>query len=365
MPGLAAKSRMVARNHQSPGLPQLNPIPRTRRVPRPIRPADLIRNLHRRGPRRAIVLTPRDPHRADAFAVFDHLLGDLAAVACHQQNDVTGRLIHHGRGIADRVVAKIRNSLHRLPCLAAIETAAKQQVDIARIARTATPPFGKRQQICCEQIEITASMERIGEAETTILGIMAPDLPVVLWVRGACWLTSEGFARLFPLAQKVVIDSSRCGGEEPFDVIRRLEPKVKLLGDLAWTRLTSLREIIAHTFEDANILGQMKSVGKIVVEYTAHSAAASYLAGWLSDAASPNVQVEVRQKQGEFDTLQLTGPNLDIHIELGPTALFRINGTEHRAMLPVPTEVSTMREELSILRKDRVFEAALARAEKL
>lgn len=256
--------------------------------------------------------------------------------------------------------------MHEHPSRAIVLRPSTNPADLeSRVFAQCWMPFGKRQQICCEQIEITASMERIGEAETTILGIMAPDLPVVLWVRGACWLTSEGFARLFPLAQKVVIDSSRCGGEEPFDVIRRLEPKVKLLGDLAWTRLTSLREIIAHTFEDANILGQMKSVGKIVVEYTAHSAAASYLAGWLSDAASPNVQVEVRQKQGEFDTLQLTGPNLDIHIELGPTALFRINGTEHRAMLPVPTEVSTMREELSILRKDRVFEAALARAEKL
>lgn len=256
--------------------------------------------------------------------------------------------------------------MHEHPSRAIVLRPSSDPNDLeARVFAQCWMPFGKRQQICCEQIEITASMERIAEAETTILGIMAPDLPMVLWVRGGCWLKSEGFARLFPLAQKVVIDSSKCGDEEPFALIRRLQPKVKLLGDLAWTRLTSLREIIAHTFEDAGLIGKLQSIDRMVVEYTSHSITAAYLAGWLSGALPSSAAIEVRKKQGEFDTLQLSGKDLDIFIELGPTALFRINGGEHRAMLPAPTEVSIMREELSILRKDRVFEAALARAEKL
>ncbi|BDC50855.1 glucose-6-phosphate dehydrogenase assembly protein OpcA [Bryobacterales bacterium F-183] len=256
--------------------------------------------------------------------------------------------------------------MHEHPSRAIVLRPSTNPEDLgARVFAQCWMPFGKRQQICCEQIEITASMERIAEAETTILGIMAPDLPMVLWVRGGHWLQSEGFARLFPLAQKVVMDSSKCGNEEPFALIRRLQPKVKLLGDLAWTRLTSLREIIAHTFQDASIVSKLGAIDKMIVEYTDHPIAANYLAGWLSGAVSPSVQIEVRQKQGEFDTVQLTGEGLDIRIELGTTANFRINGLEYRTMLPVPTEVSIMREELSILRKDRVFEAALAAAEKL
>lgn len=234
----------------------------------------------------------------------------------------------------------------------------------ARVFAQCWMPFGKRQQICCEQIEITASMDRVAEVQGTILGIMVPDLPVVLWIRGCVWMGSAGFANLFPLARKVVIDSAKSGKEEPFAMIRRLQPKVRLLGDIAWTRLTSFRELISHTFEDHDVLQELHKVSSILVEYSTHPQTAAYLAGWLQ-GASPKAKVEIRKRQGEFDVLELKGEGVDIAVEFGPTVMFRINGYEHRAMLPPPTEVSIMREELSILRKDAVFDAALARAEKL
>jgi len=233
----------------------------------------------------------------------------------------------------------------------------------ARVFAQCWMPFGKRQQICCEQVEITASMDRIAEVQGTILGIMVPDLPVVLWIRGGCWVQSSGFANLFPLAHKVIIDSSRCG-EPAFPLVRRLQGQVKVLADLAWTRLTSFREVIAHTFEDHHVLGQLKKVRKILVEYTSHPVTAAYLAGWLQTAC-PDAAVETRAKQGLYDTVLLSNGEVDIRVEFGPAVTFSINGYEHRSIIPPPTEVEIMREELSILRRDRVFQAALANAEKL
>ncbi len=254
--------------------------------------------------------------------------------------------------------------MHEHPSRAIVlRPSAKENELDGRVFAQCWMPFGKRQQICCEQIEITSSMNRVGEVQGTILGIMVPDLPMVLWVRGKAWLKCEGFAKLFPLARKVVIDSS-ASGEPAFPLIRRLQPQVKLLGDLAWTRLTSLRETISHTFEDHQILGDLKRVSKILVEYSGHQIAAAYLAGWLQ-TASPDAAVEIRVKAGEYDTVRLTGEGIEIRIEFGPTVFFCINGYEHRAMLPVPTETSVMREELSILRRDPVFEAALEKAERL
>lgn len=235
----------------------------------------------------------------------------------------------------------------------------------ARVFAQCWMPFGKRQQICCEQIEITSSMDRVSEVQGTVLGIMVPDLPMVLWVRGGSWLLSDGFARLFPLAQKVVIDSTKCLAgtlADHFKMIRRLEPNVKLLGDLAWTQLTSFREVIAHTFEDQNLFKRLRGVTSIEVEYTNHPVTAAYLAGWLK-SASPDASIQIRPKQGEFDMVQLSGPSLDIRVELGMPVQFHIDGFAHRAMLPPTSEVSLMREELSILRTDRVFRAALAVAE--
>jgi glucose-6-phosphate dehydrogenase assembly protein OpcA len=237
----------------------------------------------------------------------------------------------------------------------------------ARVFAQCWMPFGKRQQICCEQVEITASMDRVAEVQGTVLGIMVPDLPMVLWIRGEHWLKSEGFASLFPLARKVVIDSTNCSAaslRDHFDMIRGLEPRVKLLGDLAWTRLTSFREVIAHTFEDHGLLGRLKDVESIEIEYTSHPVSAAYLAGWLK-SASTKATVSIHAKTGDFDRVVLKGPGVDFLVELGTPVRFHLDGFCHRALLPAVNEVSLMREELSILGPDRVFRAALAVAETL
>ena len=67
-------------------------------------------------------------------------------------------------------------------------------------------PFGGRQQICCEQIEITTTEAGLKDAGRGTR-IEAPDLPVVIWTRVPGILLREACAGLLELADKVIVDS--------------------------------------------------------------------------------------------------------------------------------------------------------------
>ena len=53
-------------------------------------------------------------------------------------------------------------------------------------------PFGRRQQICCERIELRCSSDRLLDAQAIVLGLLVPDLPVNLWLRERAWLDAPG-----------------------------------------------------------------------------------------------------------------------------------------------------------------------------
>ena len=235
----------------------------------------------------------------------------------------------------------------------------------ARVFAQCWMPFGKRQQICCEQIEITASKDRLDEVPGAILGIMVPDLPVVLWARGKEWLSAPEFHLVLPLVQKLIIDSAKLG--EParaFALMRTLQGQSTYVGDLAWTRLTGLRQAISHLLEDAALLPRLAAVQQIVVEFGEHAVSGAYLAAWLQRGL-PRAKVLLRPRSGGLSAVRLTGAGIDIAMELGAALVIRVDGVEHRAVLPVPGECDLMREELGILEADPVFMAVFGKAEGL
>jgi glucose-6-phosphate dehydrogenase assembly protein OpcA len=235
----------------------------------------------------------------------------------------------------------------------------------ARVFAQCWMPFGKRQQICCEQIEITASKDRLDEVPGAILGIMVPDLPVVLWARGKEWLSAPEFQLVLPLVQKLIIDSAKLG--EPvraFSLMRTLQAGTTHVGDLAWTRLTALRQTIAHTLEDAALIPRLNCVEQIAVEYGDHPISGAYLAAWLQGGL-PNAKVTLKHRTAESSSVRLSGRGLEIAMEFGASFVMRIDGTEHKAVLPVPAECDLMREELSILESDPVFTTVFDSAEQL
>src|SRR5262245_54671989 len=129
-------------------------------------------------------------------------------------------------------------------------------------------PFGQRQQICCEQIELTASDAALGDLPYVLLPLVVADLPVILWCRSPRLTEMPEFKQIAHLATKVVIDSATfpdAGG-----AISRLLAQQSLglrVADLTWTRLTRWRETLARVFENREYLNRLPEITHIAVSF--------------------------------------------------------------------------------------------------
>src|ERR1700674_490890 len=74
----------------------------------------------------------------------------------------------------------------------------------ARVFTQCWMPFGQRRQICCEQIEITASDASLPDLPAVIVPLAVADLPVILWCRGSRLFSLPDFPQLANAAQKSV-----------------------------------------------------------------------------------------------------------------------------------------------------------------
>ena len=81
----------------------------------------------------------------------------------------------------------------------------------ARVFAQCWMPFGQRRQICCEQVEITASMDCLAEVAAIVGPLAVPDLPRVILLRSARVVRSGAIRKILPLGDKIIVDSSRSG----------------------------------------------------------------------------------------------------------------------------------------------------------
>ncbi|MGH9674736.1 MAG: glucose-6-phosphate dehydrogenase assembly protein OpcA [Bryobacteraceae bacterium] len=184
-------------------------------------------------------------------------------------------------------------------------------------------PFGHRRQICCERVEITSSPDELPAVAPLLRALIAPDLPVVLWCRNPERLESAALSDIFDLAGKVIVDSGASADPRAaVAVIGRARAAGRLVGDLAWTRLTRTRESIAQLYADPSNEDRMGSIRKAVREC---SDEAGYLSAWLNRAL-PGIDF------GHAAPLLERAPN---------------------------AEAEWLSEEISILGRDRVYEEVL------
>lgn len=245
----------------------------------------------------------------------------------------------------------IANLIHQHPSRAIVMrvvTNAQESFD-ARVLAQCWMPFGKRQQICCEQIEITASHSRLEDLPNFILGLMAPDLPVVLWCRSEALARNGSFAQLFPLTDKLILDSaSFADPAAAVQFLRDLIAAGRNPADLAWTRLTPLRESVAQMFETGQARQHLKSLNKITIDYAGKaSTELTYLIAWFRNTLSLEARTAQVREQPDF-TIQA------IHFEApGFTSTLE---SENRGR----SDCELLREELSIIAVDPVFRRCLA-----
>jgi glucose-6-phosphate dehydrogenase assembly protein OpcA len=247
----------------------------------------------------------------------------------------------------------------------------------ARVLAQCWKPFGKAQQICCEQIEITARPESWPNVGPTLIGLIAADLPVVFWCRHAAALSASatkdqkaGLEAVMCLATKTIIDSK---GEDPvrtFELLSKWRNRDRIGADLEWTRLTPWREPIANIFDNPARENKFSSFRRIEIVHGGETPGASalYAAGWLS--APYKADVTFTKAQGETSgiqriTLRSDSEQIDFERKGDCMILRSTNGRERRYNykdVPVDT---LMTEELAVLGQDPAFDSAFARAQEL
>jgi glucose-6-phosphate dehydrogenase assembly protein OpcA len=235
-------------------------------------------------------------------------------------------------------------------------------------------PFGQRRQVCCEQIGITAPENGLDDVISVLSPIAAPDLPLVLWCRGVQAVETASFRRLASLATRVVLDSAQWPDAK--DAIRRvyeLERRAQV-ADLAWTRLTWWREMLAQVFENRNYAPRIPGITR--VRLTCKGTApveAHYMAAWLTDSlarAGGHAIAEIKADGGSNERLlqsvELTGEGFALSLtRLRDTLVTEVDGVSRCINLPPSRDDLLMNEELEILRGDPVFERTLAAAVEL
>lgn len=227
----------------------------------------------------------------------------------------------------------------------------------ARVLAQCWLPFGQRQQICCEQIEITSPRPLLSDVPKLMLSLTVPDLPVVLYVRSPSLVTERQFQDLFSVAHKIVIDSEKFDDPEiGYSFLGNAYRFGRNITDLAWTRLTRLRQLVAQLCENELCNKYIREVKTIKVSYASplSPVAARYLGSWFHHALPAAELVLVPDHQTE---IALTGPGVAISVTIADkmSAILRVNDFIRTAPLPKLSEQELLREELSILGPDPVF----------
>ena len=227
-------------------------------------------------------------------------------------------------------------------------------------------PFGRRQQICCEQVEITASPSRFADLPKLILGLTVPDLPVVLWARGVIIGEHPEFHQVLGLPDKVIVDSSHFDeAMKGLENIRALNRMGWNIADLEWTRLTPWRENVSHIFDDPRNLPFLGRIERARISHSGETppVSAHYLRNWLARTLPAQVELSFQSVTAEAGPrirgVALEGRSFSAAAFLeGKCAVVTVNRQTQRSAFPVQSECELLREELSII-GDTIFRGCL------
>jgi len=237
-------------------------------------------------------------------------------------------------------------------------------------------PFGRRQQICGEWIEIYAGTAQFGEVALLLLGLTVPDLPVVFWVRHTALGHLDSLRPVLSLATRVIVDTSEADDQESaLDAVRSLAPGEQdavhapwRLADLAWGRITRWRKALAGILRNAPV----PASGAIRWAGGKMSMPACYLDAWLR-TVFPGIKIDLASSDpvrppvdvGRIRVVQLNGPGLNVRLERptgGSNVVAITDGLQSGLVFPRLDEATLLAEELGIAGPDHLFREALKNA---
>ena len=232
-------------------------------------------------------------------------------------------------------------------------------------------PFGQRRQICCEQIEITASDASLGDVPSVVLPLAVADLPVIVWCRSARLAAMPEFHEIAAMAHKVVLDSgAMADAKAALALLAKWAGGATLVGDLAWTRLTRWREMLSQVFQNRQNLAKLPFLTSVKLWFGAgQETTARYMGAWIANVlADSGVKASLAVEPREAPSLrvELAGEGFRVGLERKDGKLtVTVNDLSNCTNLPQPSDYLLMREELAIVRRDAVYERALVSASRL
>ena len=186
------------------------------------------------------------------------------------------------------------------------------------------------------------SVDRLADIPSIVSPLAVPDLPRMVWLRTSRLPDTSVTTDLLDLGDRIIIDSDRPGAPT-LARLRSLLDDGHLVGDLAWTRITEVR----------NLLAQMLSGVKVEnarIDYCGDRPPieALYLAGWLQ-SIYPGRDVHYRH-------VETAGRIREVVVD--PGVAVKLGGGCNDFHLP-ETDYELLNEELRITMHDRVFEHVL------
>jgi glucose-6-phosphate dehydrogenase assembly protein OpcA len=289
----------------------------------------------------------------------------------------------------------------------------REGVEVAIQLHCHVPRADETAQISYEQILARVKGDADERVASVVIPLLVPDLPVFLWWTGTPPHDTRRFDDLIALADRLIVDSADFARpDQTLAVIAELarthDGRKFGVTDLNWTRLTPWRELVAAFFDvDTwrpcldNIIGVRVGFGVDMDGRDIHPSQALLLIGWLAsrlgwrpvEALAPSeaggllfkmvnaegapIVIRVRPRfergiePGDTSGVRLQAKHgADLYefvLKHDPdprhvTATVLLNGeTRSRRVVPLPEPgiEDLLREELSIVGSDRVFEDAL------
>ena len=195
---------------------------------------------------------------------------DSGPVLCSR----TLNLIVYCRNLADvqRATELLDPIISQHPCRAIVVSPAAPQTEEeihTEVSASCLTSHGGNRYIGRELVSLSAKPAAHRRLASMVRALVLPDLPVFLWWRDANSLGSELFQQLSELAQRIIVDSA--GLEDLQADWPRVHALVQrpnvAVSDLAWSRLTSWRQLIAQLFDGAARASYLRQLHRIVVEF--------------------------------------------------------------------------------------------------
>lgn len=154
-------------------------------------------------------------------------------------------------------------------------------------------------QVCCEQIVLRTTDDGSQGLARTILPILEPDLPTMVWWTHNPLRWPLLFKSLQHVADRLVLDAGPLG-------LAHLDPKGRAaVRELGWYRTQAWRELVAGLFDGSD---QASAITELTIELGGHCARRRLDAMWLIAFVGGQLDWQPMAQPGD-DTFVFSGPD--------------------------------------------------------